>query len=55
MKVLHWNIRGLGLPEKCRYLQEFISKEHFDIICIQETKKEVFSTHFLHGGGVSSI
>jgi exonuclease III len=48
MKVLHWNIRGLGLPEKRRYLREFILKEHFDIICIQETKKEEFSTRFLH-------
>jgi hypothetical protein len=47
MKILNWNIRGLGLPEKRRYLKEFVFKEHFDILCIQETKKTDFSQHFL--------
>jgi hypothetical protein len=48
IKVLHWNIRGLGLPEKRRFLKEFIITEHFDIICIQETKKEDFTQRFLY-------
>jgi exonuclease III len=40
MKVLYWNIRGSGLPEKYHFLKEFITKEHFDVICIQKTKKK---------------
>jgi exonuclease III len=43
MKILNWNIRGLGLREKHRYLKEFVSKEHFDLLCIQETEKKDFS------------
>jgi exonuclease III len=40
MKVLHWNIKGLGLSEKRHFLKKFISREYFDVICIQETKKK---------------
>jgi exonuclease III len=48
MKILHWNIRGFGLPEKRRILKDFISREHFDVVCLQETKKDDFSQRFLH-------
>jgi exonuclease III len=43
MNIVHWNIRGFGLPEKRHFLNEFISREYFDIVCIQETKKEDFT------------
>jgi exonuclease III len=47
MKIVHWNIRGLGLPEKHCFLKEFISREYFDIVYIQETEKEDFTQRFL--------
>jgi exonuclease III len=47
MKILKFNVRELGLPEKRRIIQELTQKEHIDILCIQETKKKSFSTQFL--------
>jgi Endonuclease/Exonuclease/phosphatase family len=46
MKILNCNIQGLGLPEKRRILHDFIIKEHVDILCLQETKKDSYSSQF---------
>ncbi|XVF79317.1 hypothetical protein PTKIN_Ptkin14bG0211600 [Pterospermum kingtungense] len=42
MKVVSWNIRGLGRAEKMRAVRRFLVREKFDFIAVQETKlKEV--------------
>lgn len=48
MKVLFWNIRGLGNSARGRQLRELIIEKEVDIICIQETKKKSFSDRDLN-------
>ncbi|XP_057436703.1 uncharacterized protein LOC130729089 [Lotus japonicus] len=40
MKIISYNVRGLGGTAKRRLLRGLISKEQVDMICIQETKLE---------------
>src|ERR1035438_663850 len=42
VKFLNWNARGLGSSVKRRYLSDIIRDNKIDIVCLQETKKEVF-------------
>lgn len=42
MKILFWNIRGLGNAGRRKLLVELISKFSFDCICLQETIKSSF-------------
>ncbi|GLT48263.1 hypothetical protein SLA2020_218980 [Shorea laevis] len=41
MKVLSYNVRGLGGGGKKRDLREMITKENFDVVLVQETKMNV--------------
>ena len=43
MKMLSWNIRGLGRREKRNRLRKLIRDNEIDVVLIQETKKEVIS------------
>lgn len=43
MKVLFWNLRGLGNQARERQLKELIKQKEIDIVCLQETKKERFT------------
>jgi len=47
MRVLFWNIRGLGKLARVRQLKELVANEKVDIIGIQETIKQTFSPHDL--------
>ncbi|XP_028082515.1 uncharacterized protein LOC114283844 [Camellia sinensis] len=47
MKLLSWNIRGLGNPEKRRKLKELLRARKVDIVLIQETKKAEISESFV--------
>ncbi|KAH7684024.1 RNA-directed DNA polymerase protein [Dioscorea alata] len=38
MKILSWNVRGLGRSSKCHFVKEFILSSHADILCLQESK-----------------
>jgi len=38
MKIISLNIRGLGGTLKRNYLRDLISKEHVDMVCLQQTK-----------------
>lgn len=38
MKIMSWNIRGLGNKVKKRELKGLIDGERPDFVCIQETK-----------------
>ena len=38
MKVLSWNVRGLGSLRKLRLLKKKIMQEKLDLVFLQETK-----------------
>jgi exonuclease III len=42
MKILFWNIRGLGSAGRRILLIELVNKHSFDCICLQETIKVNF-------------
>jgi exonuclease III len=42
MKVMIWNIRGMGKKARVRQLKEMISREDVDILGVQETIKIFF-------------
>ncbi|KAL8484127.1 hypothetical protein ACS0TY_026721 [Phlomoides rotata] len=44
MKLLSYNMRGLGRKEKIREVRELINKLRIEICCLQETKMEVMNT-----------
>ena len=39
-----WNVRGLGKSARRRQIREFILRERIDIVGLQETVKEDFSS-----------
>ncbi|XP_057426056.1 uncharacterized protein LOC130719419 [Lotus japonicus] len=41
MKLLTYNVRGLGSMAKRRVIRELVTKEQVELVCIQETKLEV--------------
>lgn len=41
MKILSYNVRGLGSRAKCSDVQSLIKKYGVKFCCIQETKKEI--------------
>ena len=57
MKILIWNIRGLGQKARIRQLRELIQKEQVEVVGIQETIKQDFSSSDLgriESGGFSN-
>jgi len=42
MRILVWNIRGLGSAGRRKQLIELVNKFSFDCICLQETIKSSF-------------
>jgi exonuclease III len=42
MKILFWNIRGLGNGGRRKLLIELVGKHDFDCICLQETIRDSF-------------
>ena len=45
--ILNWNIRGINDPNKWLALKNKIVECNADIICIQETKRELFDARYL--------
>lgn len=41
MKIISWNVRGLGVFEKRREVRQLVNEKHPQVICIQETKLAV--------------
>ena len=39
MKIINWNVRGLGSRNKRRVVKDFMRSENPDVVMIQETKK----------------
>lgn len=43
MKLMYWNIRGLGSAGRRKQLKELMSQHKVDVICLQETIKENYT------------
>ncbi|XP_028118140.1 uncharacterized protein LOC114315728 [Camellia sinensis] len=49
MKLLSWNVRGIGKPEKRGRIKRLLKDRHIDIVFLQETKKMVVSDNLARG------
>ena len=38
LKVMCWNVRGLGDESKCNVVRNVIKESRCDVVCLQETK-----------------
>lgn len=43
MKLLTWNVRGLGNKRKRRNIKEIVCKEKLDVVIFQEIKREIIN------------
>ena len=56
MKILMWNVRGLGKPARRAQVREYVAREKIDIIGLQETVKTEFSNQdFQEIGGMTAF
>jgi exonuclease III len=46
-KILNWNLRGINSEKKWVALASKIEESNCDIICLQETKREVFAMDYI--------
>ena len=53
MKIISWNIRGLGSRTKRRVVKDFLRFQNPDVVMFQETKREVCDRRFV--GSVWSV
>ena len=49
MKIVTWNVRGLGRPKKKRAVRRLFSQRKCDMIFIQESKLEAVDSRLWHG------
>ena len=47
MKIISWNIRGLGSRKKRRVVKDFLRFQNLDVVMFQETKREVCGRRFV--------
>lgn len=47
IKLLSWNCRGLGDPEKCKVVCDVIRKSRCDVCMLQETKMNTMSFNYV--------
>ena len=47
MKIISWNIRGLGSRKKRRVVKDFLRFQNLDVVMFQETKREVCDRRFV--------
>ena len=48
MKIISWNIRGLGSRKKRRVMKDYcICHENLDVVLLQETKRESCDRRFV--------
>ncbi|KAJ9691156.1 hypothetical protein PVL29_013364 [Vitis rotundifolia] len=53
MKIISWNIRGLGSRKKLRVVKDFFRLQNLDVVMFQETKREECDRRFV--GSVWSV
>lgn len=46
-KILSWNVRGINSQEKWDAIRSKIMESNCDIVCLQETKRELFDLAYL--------
>jgi exonuclease III len=46
-KLLCWNIRGINSTQKWKVIRSKILESSYDIICLQETKREIFDASYI--------
>lgn len=46
-KVLCWNVRGINSNKKWTAIRSKIMESNCDIICLQETKRDMFDANYL--------
>ena len=51
MKIVTYNVRGLGRGLKWASIRNLVKKEQVDLLCLQETKKEVIDKNFMSSFG----
>jgi exonuclease III len=44
MRILFWNIRGVGGKGRIRQLRELVNKHRVEVLCLQETMKKEFTS-----------
>jgi exonuclease III len=47
VEILSWNVRGINYQQKWTAIKRKILDTNCDIICLQETKREVFDQNYL--------
>ncbi|CAL5381702.1 unnamed protein product [Camellia sinensis] len=47
MKLLSWNVRGLGRPEKRRKIKQVFCERRVDMVLLQETKRSTIDEKFV--------
>ncbi|XP_028101025.1 uncharacterized protein LOC114300334 [Camellia sinensis] len=47
MKILSWNVRGLGRPEKRGKIKRLVRERGVDVLFLQETKRRIMEDHFV--------
>ena len=47
MKIISWNIRGLGSRKKQRVVKDFLRLQNPDVVMFQETKRQVCDSRFV--------
>ena len=47
MKIISWNVRGLGSSNKRKVIKDFLRLENPDVVMIQEIKKEKCDRRFV--------
>lgn len=47
MKIMFWNVRGINSQEKWDAIRDKISESACHIICLQESKREVFDSFYI--------
>jgi exonuclease III len=46
-RVMDWNIRGINSQERWDDISNKINESNCNIICMQETKREIFDTTYI--------
>lgn len=46
IKIISWNVQGLGSRKKRRVVKDFLHHETLDIVMLQETKGEICDKRF---------
>lgn len=45
--ILCWNVRGVNSDKKWNAIKDRILDSHYDVLCLQETKREHFDDQFM--------